>query len=98
MLNEAKHLDSFGHTRLTNDLRFFASLKMTSTSKMKKLTHIGSDGRAQMVDVSAKPLSKRTAVASGKIQLQQQTLDLIAKDQIAKGNVFASAQIAGIQA
>jgi cyclic pyranopterin monophosphate synthase len=65
---------------------------------MKKLTHIGSDGRAQMVDVSAKPLIKRTAVASGKIQLQRETLDLIAKDQIAKGNVFASARIAGIQA
>jgi cyclic pyranopterin phosphate synthase len=65
---------------------------------MKRLTHIGSDGRAQMVDVSAKPLSKRTAVACGKIRLQRETLDLIAKDQIAKGNVFATARIAGIQA
>jgi cyclic pyranopterin monophosphate synthase len=65
---------------------------------MKKLTHIGSDGRAQMVDVSAKPLSKRTAVARGKIRLQRETLDLIAKDQITKGNVFATARIAGIQA
>src|ERR1041384_2070599 len=71
---------------------------MTSRSKIKKLTHIGSDGRAQMVDVSAKPLSKRTAVACGKIRLQRETLDLIAKDQIAKGNVFATARIAGIQA
>jgi cyclic pyranopterin phosphate synthase len=65
---------------------------------MKRLTHIGSDGRAQMVDVSAKPLSKRTAVACGKIRLQRETLNLIAKDQIAKGNVFATARIAGIQA
>jgi cyclic pyranopterin monophosphate synthase len=65
---------------------------------MKRLTHIASDGRAQMVDVSAKPLSKRTAVACGKIRLQRETLDLIAKDQIAKGNVFATARIAGIQA
>jgi len=65
---------------------------------MKKLTHIGSDGRAQMVDVSAKPLSKRRAVASGRIRLQRETLDLIARDQIAKGNVFATARIAGIQA
>jgi cyclic pyranopterin monophosphate synthase len=67
-------------------------------AKMKKLTHIGSDGRAQMVDVSAKPLSKRTAVACGKIRLQRETLDLIARDQITKGNVFATARIAGIQA
>jgi cyclic pyranopterin phosphate synthase len=65
---------------------------------MKRLTHIGSDGRTQMVDVSAKPLSKRTAVARGKIRLQRKTLDLIARDQIAKGNVFATARIAGIQA
>jgi len=65
---------------------------------MKRLTHISSDGRAQMVDVSAKPLSKRRAVACGKIRLQRDTLDLIAKNQIAKGNVFATARIAGIQA
>ena len=51
-----------------------------------------------MVDVSAKPLSKRIAVASGKIRLQRETIDLIARDQIAKGNVFATARIAGIQA
>ncbi|HKS03955.1 MAG TPA: cyclic pyranopterin monophosphate synthase MoaC, partial [Chthoniobacterales bacterium] len=65
---------------------------------MKKLTHISADGRAQMVDISAKPLSKRTAIARGKIRLQRETLALIAKDQIAKGNVFATARIAGIQA
>ena len=51
-----------------------------------------------MVDVSAKPLSKRTAVACGKIRLQRETLELIAKDEVAKGNVFATARIAGIQA
>jgi cyclic pyranopterin phosphate synthase len=65
---------------------------------MQRLTHIGGDGRAQMVDVSAKPMSKRRAVAAGKIQLKRATLELIAKDQIAKGNVFATARIAGIQA
>jgi len=65
---------------------------------MKRLTHISSDGSAQMVDVSGKPLSRRRAVAGGDIRLQPETLDLIAKDQIAKGNVFATARIAGIQA
>ena len=65
---------------------------------MQRLTHIGGDGRAQMVDVSAKQMSKRKAVASGKIQLQRETIELIAKDQITKGNVFATARIAGIQA
>jgi cyclic pyranopterin phosphate synthase len=65
---------------------------------MGRLTHIAADGRAQMVDVSAKPLNVRTAVATGKIRLRRETLDLISKDQIAKGNVFATARIAGIQA
>jgi cyclic pyranopterin phosphate synthase len=65
---------------------------------VKRLTHIGDDGRAQMVNVSAKPLSARTAVATGKIRLRSETLDLISKDQIAKGNVFATARVAGIQA
>src|SRR4030095_8665272 len=65
---------------------------------MQRLTHISGDGRAQMVDVSAKPMRKRRAGGSGKIQLKRTTLELIAKDQIAKGNVFATARIAGIQA
>src|SRR5215471_10111153 len=65
---------------------------------MKRLTHVGRDGKAQMVDVSEKPLSARTAIAAGKIKLSHETLDLIAKDRIAKGNVFATARLAGIQA
>jgi cyclic pyranopterin phosphate synthase len=65
---------------------------------MNRLSHIGGDGRAQMVNVSAKPMSARTAVAKGKIKLARKTLDLISKDQIAKGNVFATARLAGIQA
>lgn len=65
---------------------------------MDRLSHIGADGRAQMVDVSAKSMSSRTAIAKGKIKLQRKTLDLISKDRIAKGNVFATARLAGIQA
>src|SRR5205809_6872859 len=65
---------------------------------MNRLTHIGGDGKAQMVDVSEKPMSARTAIAKGKIKLARKTLDLISKDQIAKGNVFATARLAGIQA
>ena len=65
---------------------------------MGRLTHIAADGRAQMVDVSGKPSSVRTAVAMGKIRLQSETLDLISKDQMVKGNVLATARIAGIQA
>src|ERR1700704_2257105 len=65
---------------------------------MKRLTHVGSHGRAQMVDLSAKPQSVRTAIASGKISLRKETVDLISKNRIAKGDVFSTARIAGIQA
>jgi cyclic pyranopterin monophosphate synthase len=65
---------------------------------VKRLTHIAADGRAQMVDVSAKPLSARTAVASGRITLAKATLALVRKNEIAKGDVIATARIAGIQA
>ena len=51
-----------------------------------------------MVDVSAKEQSAREAVAAGQIHLRQETVDLIAQNQIGKGNVFATARIAGIQA
>ena len=65
---------------------------------MRRLTHIAADGSARMVDVSAKPQRARTAIASGKIRLRRETLELISKNKIAKGNVFATARIAGIQA
>jgi cyclic pyranopterin monophosphate synthase len=65
---------------------------------VKRLTHIAADGRAQMVDVSAKPLSARTAVATGRITLAKETVALVRKNEIAKGDVIATARIAGIQA
>ena len=65
---------------------------------MKKLTHIDSRGEASMVDVSHKPVSQREAVARGEINLQKSTIALIQKNKIAKGNVLATARIAGILA
>lgn len=65
---------------------------------MNRLTHLADDGSAQMVDVSAKERSVREAIAAGMIRLRPETLDLIAQNQIGKGNVFATARIAGIQA
>jgi cyclic pyranopterin phosphate synthase len=65
---------------------------------MDRLTHLADDGSAQMVDVSAKDRSAREAVAAGTIRLRPETIDLISKSQIGKGNVFATARIGGIQA
>src|SRR5437773_7987431 len=70
----------------------------TSLLPMSKLSHINPQGEASMVDVSAKPLSRREAVASGQILLQRETLRLIQSDRIAKGNVLAAARLAGILA
>ena len=51
-----------------------------------------------MVDVSAKPVQLREAVARGEIHLAQETLDLIEQNRVAKGNVLAAARLAGIMA
>ncbi|HKS37760.1 MAG TPA: cyclic pyranopterin monophosphate synthase MoaC [Verrucomicrobiae bacterium] len=65
---------------------------------MQKLTHIDARGRASMVDVSAKPVLSRQAVARGEIRLQQETIKLIESQSVSKGNVLATARVAGIQA
>ena len=65
---------------------------------MKKLSHINARGDASMVDVSAKPIMLREAIARGEIRLQKATLQLIESQKIAKGNVLATARLAGILA
>ena len=65
---------------------------------MKKLTHIDTHGEASMVDVSAKPVMLREAVAIGEVRLQRSTLRLIESQTISKGNVLAAARLAGILA
>jgi cyclic pyranopterin phosphate synthase len=65
---------------------------------MKSLKHIDARGEARMVDVSMKPVMLRTAAARGHIRLRKQTLDLIGSQGVAKGNVLASARLAGILA
>jgi cyclic pyranopterin phosphate synthase len=65
---------------------------------VSKLTHINARGEASMVDVSAKPVLLREAVARGEILVQRATLKLIESQKIAKGNVLATARLAGILA
>ena len=62
------------------------------------LTHVDAEGNAAMVDVSSKPRSRRTAVAAGSICLLPSTIELIKSNSIAKGNVLATARVAGIMA
>lgn len=65
---------------------------------MEKLTHLNSEGRARMVDVSAKAETSREAVARGRVDMRPETLELIAAGAVAKGDVLAVAQVAGVLA
>ncbi|MBA7608731.1 Cyclic pyranopterin monophosphate synthase [subsurface metagenome] len=65
---------------------------------MEELTHMDASGRPRMVDVTGKPDTNREAVAKGTARMQASTLDLLRKGKMAKGDVLAAAQLAGIMA
>src|SRR5881394_318341 len=67
-------------------------------NKAAKLSHVDEAGRAQMVDVSAKPVSVREAIAEGFISLEAETLRAIAEGTVPKGEVLAVARVAGVMA
>jgi cyclic pyranopterin monophosphate synthase len=67
-------------------------------SHASALTHIDSSGEARMVDVSEKPATERIAVAEGRVIMRQATLNLIISGNAKKGDVLATARIAGIMA
>lgn len=60
------------------------------------LSHVDDEGRARMVDVSAKAPSARTAVAHGRVLIGEEAFRLVQQDRIGKGDVLTVAQIAGI--
>jgi len=63
-----------------------------------RLTHLGASGEANMVDVGGKDETERTAVAVGTVSMQPETLTLILEGNAKKGDVIATARIAGIMA
>lgn len=63
---------------------------------MSDLTHFNEQGRAKMVDVGEKPLSRRTAVAAGRVLVNRETFEKIRTGGTKKGDVLTVAQIAGI--
>ncbi len=63
---------------------------------MTEFTHFDSEGNARMVDVGAKPVSERVAVAKGKVLMAAATMALIQAGGVKKGDVLAVAQLAGI--
>ncbi len=63
-----------------------------------KLSHLNKRGEAHMVDVGAKDITSRTAIASGQIKTLKETIKLVESGKAKKGDVLATARIAGIMA
>jgi cyclic pyranopterin phosphate synthase len=63
-----------------------------------ELSHLDEQGRARMVDVSGKPVTRRISVARGSVRMLPETLARIAAGNLPKGDVLATARLAGIQA
>lgn len=65
---------------------------------MTRSTHLDADGRARMVDVSDKPVTRRTARASGSLRMSETALSALVGGELPKGDALAVARVAGIQA
>lgn len=65
---------------------------------MKRLSHVDKNGKANMVDVSGKEISLRTAKAFACVKISKKVFEAIKKNEIEKGDVFTAAKLAGIQA
>jgi cyclic pyranopterin monophosphate synthase len=72
------------------------SRQESSAADQATLTHFDRDGRAHMVDVGEKPETERVAVASGRVRMAGETVDLIRTGRAAKGDVLAVAQVAAV--
>ena len=69
-----------------------------SSSKSMRLTHVGAEGQARMVDVGAKESTVREAVARGRLLMSRATIHLLQQDSLPKGNAMEAARLAGILA
>ena len=72
--------------------------KRTTPATARELTHVDARGQASMVDVGAKPVTRRRAVAEARVRVSAELADRIARNTLAKGDLLAVARIAGIQA
>lgn len=86
---------SIGSTEPESSRQYEQPAKVV-TDDISKLTHVGVSGEAQMVDVSSKDNTKRTALACCKVILGKRVFDLVLANQMGKGDVLGVAKIAGI--
>ena len=67
-------------------------------TKSKKLSHVDSRGRVRMVDVGAKPVTEREAIAHGSIRMSAEALKIVRSGKVKKGDPLQAARVAGIMA
>jgi cyclic pyranopterin phosphate synthase len=65
---------------------------------MTELSHLDSEGRARMIDVGGKAVTRRVAVATGRLDTTAEVVALVVSDGLKKADALATARIAGIQA
>ena len=75
-----------------------AKAKRAAAPADAKLSHIDQRGQAHMIDVSAKNLTERVAVAEGRVIMRRETLDAVIAGNAQKGDVLGAARLAGIMA
>jgi cyclic pyranopterin phosphate synthase len=66
-------------------------------TRSEQFTHLDASGAARMVDVAAKPITAREAVASGRVAVSERVVELLREGGLPKGDALAVARIAGIQ-
>ncbi len=81
-----------------NTLAHNEAVKRMTPSQTSTLTHVDDSGKAQMVDVGAKPETRRVAVARGSVLMRAETLGQIKRNGFEKGDVLGVARVAGIMA
>src|SRR5688572_4328520 len=86
--------------RLAKRWGAWRTISWTGTSKQmsERLSHLDEQGRARMVDISAKPDTRRLAVAEGRVRMKPETVAAIRDASIQKGDVLTVAKVAGILA
>ena len=96
--NQAAENAANGGKRMASTESNKAQSRSVKPEPKRKLTHLDSQGRAQMVDVGDKAVTRREAVARGFVAMKPETLTLITGGKVEKGDVFVTARLAGIMA
>ena len=83
---------------LSHQHSYYSTSSSSSSSDQQELSHVDLEGRARMVDVGLKSVSRRTAVAGGKIVLGETAWRLVEQNKLKKGDVITVSQLAGLMA